>query len=239
MATERVLKSILSILAAPLSLMSLFLGRFGSTGLRADLEDCLELVTRQGESVPEIFVDAVFVAEDHRNKLHPGIDVIAMFRAVWVRMYLGQVQGASTIEQQFVRVVTGRHDRTIRRKFREQMLALMLVRRTPKRRIASAYLAIAFYGSDTVGLDGLRHKFGKNLSKVSFNQALGFVAQLKYPRPSRPSKEWNAKLAARINELQRLGGGTANQSLQVTFGSPLTFATAKAGVASNAPELRR
>ncbi len=31
----------------------------------------------------------------------------------------------------------------------------------------------------------------------------------------------------------------ANKSLQVTFDPPPTFAAAKAGVASNAPELRR
>lgn len=196
------MKIILSVLAAPLSLMSLLLGRFGSKRLRSDLEDCLEIAIRLGESVPDAFVDALFLAEDHRNKLHPGIDVIAMSRAVWVRMRLGQVHGASTIEQQFVRVVTDRHERTIRRKIREQMLALMLVRLTSKRRIASAYLAIAFYGSGVVGLDGLRHKFGKNLGKVPFSQVLGFVAQLKYPRPRRPSKEWSTKLAARINALR-------------------------------------
>lgn len=210
------MKIILSVLAAPLILMSLLLSRFGSTSLRSDLEDCLELATRLGESVPDAFVDAVFLAEDHRNKLHPGIDVIAIARAVWVRIRLGKVQGASTIEQQFVRAVTDRHERTIRRKVREQMLALMLVRRTSKRRIASAYLAIAFYGSGAVGLDGLRHKFGKNLGKVPFPQALGFVAQLKYPCPRRPSKEWSAKLAARINALHGLGAGTANKSLQIS-----------------------
>ncbi len=32
---------------------------------------------------------------------------------------------------------------------------------------------------------------------------------------------------------------TPNKSLQVTFDPPPTFAIAKAGVASNAPELRR
>ena len=32
---------------------------------------------------------------------------------------------------------------------------------------------------------------------------------------------------------------THNKSLQVTFDPPPTFAAAKAGVASNAPELRR
>lgn len=213
---------ILWVLAAPLSIISLLLGRFGSASLHSDLENCLKLAIRFGESVPDAFVDAVFLAEDHRNKFHPGVDVLAVSRAVWVHMRLGQVQGASTIEQQFVRVVTDRHERTVRRKIREQILALMLVQRTSKRHIASAYLAIAFYGSGSVGLDGLHHKFGKDLSKVPFYQALGFVAQLKYPRPIRATKEWNAKLAIRIEALRNLRDGTANKRLQSDAALPRT-----------------
>lgn len=38
---------------------------------------------------------------------------------------------------------------------------------------------------------------------------------------------------------QRLVVKMPNKSLQVTFDTPPTFAAAKAGVASNAPELRR
>lgn len=149
------------------------------------------------------------LVEDHRNVLNPGVHVLAMAPAVWVRLRFGRVEEASTIEQQFVRVVANRNERTIRRKVREQVLALMLVRRSPKRQIAATYLAVAFYGSGCVGLQGLRQRFGQNLETVSFSHALGTVAQLKYPRPQRPSKEWNSKLSARIEALHSHGGGTA------------------------------
>lgn len=207
MATERVLKIFLWVLATPLCFASFLLERFASSAFRSDLEQCLELTRRLGCSVPATFVDSVILAEDHRNALHPGVDVMAMARAVWMRLRFGQVQGASTIEQQFVRVVTNRYERTARRKIREQLLAVMLVRRAPKRRIASAYLAVAFYGLGSVGLQGLWQRFGRNLEKVSFSQALGMVAQLKYPRPRKPGKEWNSKLAARIDALHNLGAG--------------------------------
>lgn len=217
MAAQRVLKAILWVLATPLCLVALLLERFASGTLRSDLERCIELTGQLGRSVPGVFVDAVILAEDHRNALHPGVDVLAMVRAVWVRLRFGQIQGASTIEQQFVRVVTNRNERTVRRKAREQVLALMLARRMPKRRIASAYLAVAFYGSGSVGLQGLRQRFGRNLEKVPFPQALGMVAQLKYPRPQRPSEKWNSRLAARIEAIHSLGASTANKSLQRTF----------------------
>lgn len=217
MATERVLKIFLWVLATPLCFVAFVLERFASSAFRSDLEQCLELTERLGCSVPASFVDSVILAEDHRNALHPGIDVMAMARAVWVRLRFGQVQGASTIEQQFVRVVTNRHERTFRRKIREQVLAVILVRRTPKRRIASAYLAIAFYGSGSVGLQGLRQRFGRNLEKVALSQALEMVAQLKYPRPRRPTIEWHSKLTARIDALHNLCACRANKSLQRRF----------------------
>lgn len=224
MATERILKPLLSIFTSPLSFASLLLSRFGPTSLRSDLENCVELATRLGDTVPDVFIEAIFLAEDHRNKLHPGIDVIAIARAVWVRIRLGKVQGASTIEQQFVRIVTGRRERTFRRKIREQLLALMLARRKSKRGIASAYLAIAFYGYGYIGLDGLQRKFGKDLSKVSFIQALRFVAQLKYPRPSTPNNEWNSNLASRINALNSLAVNRATKPLQI-LDQPKTLLT--------------
>lgn len=214
MATERVLKAILWALAMPLCLVSLLLERFASGAFRSDLERCHELTSQLGRSVPSVFVDAVILAEDHRNAIHPGVDVLAIARALWMRLRYGQIQGASTIEQQFVRVVTNRNERTIRRKLREQFLALMLARRAPKRQIASTYLAVAFYGSGSIGLQGLRQRFGRNLESVSYPQALEMVAQLKYPRPQRPGEEWNSKLAARIDALYGLGAGTTNKLLQ-------------------------
>lgn len=44
---------------------------------------------------------------------------------------------------------------------------------------------------------------------------------------------------APIGGKARYGGKRPNKSLQATFDPPPTFATAKAGAASNAPELRR
>ena len=239
MAKKRILKVLLWTLSAPFNGVSLLLEVFASKNFRSDLERCVELATRFGEAVPQAFVDAARLAEDHRSELHPGIDAIAMTRALWVLVRFGQVQGASTIEQQYVRVVTNQHERTMYRKAREQLLALMLVRRTHKRRIASAYLAIAFYGSGSVGLDGLQARFGEQLSRVPFPQALEMVAQLKYPRPRQPNDAWKIKMAARIDALRSLGAGTANKSLQGTFDPPRTFAIAKSHVASNAAELRR
>lgn len=213
--------------------------RFGSKSFRQDLQRCLDVVDQYGQSMPSTIIDALKIAEDHRNELHPGVDPIAMIRALKVRWHSGVVQGASTIEQQFVRVVSQRFERNWRRKFREQMLALALSRHRAKEAIASAYLSIAFYGSKCVGLSGVRSVFGQDLSRVSRSQALALVAQLKYPQPLNPTSEWSSKITRRRKALFSRVPGTANNTLQVTFDPLPTFAVAKAAIASNAPERGR
>lgn len=195
---------------------SLLLEAFTPKGMRLDLDRCLALIQSHGNSIPNSFIEALIIAEDHRSSLHPGIDAIALARALWVRVKTGRVHGASTIEQQYVRVVSNRYERTILRKLREQIIALMLSRRVDKKTIASAYLSIAFYGSGFIGIEGLKSKFGQDLSKVPFLQILRTVAQLKYPCPRNPSAEWHSKVSARVEALLIRIDSTANKRLQPT-----------------------
>lgn len=214
MATHRILKTLLWVLSVPQIIISLLLEVLAPVGFLKDLDRCVLLTKQYGKSIPRPFIDALILAEDHRNELHPGIDMIAVARVLLVLVGSGNIQGASTIEQQYVRVVCNRYERTMRRKVREQLLALMLLRRIQKQEIASTYLAIAFYGHSSIGLDALEIKFGKDLTKVPFLQALQMVAQLKYPRPINPGEAWKAKIAARVNTLCAPRGDSANKSFQ-------------------------
>lgn len=169
--------------------------------LRYDLRRCLAVVDKFGSAVPNTFVAALVTAEDHRNAFHPGVDPIGIARSFVTRISTGKTSGASTIEQQFVRSVTGKRQRTIVRKWNEQILAIAVCRHRSKRNIASAYLSTAFYGSEYTGLAGLRKSFGLDLQKANYKDALIFVAQLKYPRPLNPSSSWHRKVDARIEAL--------------------------------------
>lgn len=217
MAKKRVLKVLLFVLSAPLVAISRWLENSSSETFVTDLERCLDVVDRFRESVPHTFVGVLIEAEDHRSAYHLGVDPIGILRAIWVCLIAGHVQGASTIEQQFVRVVTGRYDRTVVRKVREQLLAIALARHRPKNSIVSAYLAIAFYGSGCIGLDGLKSHFGRRLHSVGEKQALRFVSQLKYPRPLRPSAHWHAKINTRCEAIWARREWAANKSLLRTF----------------------
>ncbi len=197
MAKNRILKITITAISTPQIAISRCMEGLSTGMFHSDLELCLFYIDQYKNSVPSVFIDALFAAEDHRNQYHRGIDPIGMLRALWVRAIYGNVQGASTIEQQFVRTVTRRYERTIARKVREQLLAIALVRHREKKSIASAYLSIAFYGSGCVGLKGLKAKFGPQLDGVDKLEALRFVSQLKYPRPLQPSLLWHRKIDAR------------------------------------------
>ncbi|WP_349814569.1 transglycosylase domain-containing protein [Pectobacterium atrosepticum] len=47
-------------------------------------------------------------------------------RCVYLRLTQNVIQGGSTIDQQLVRTLTGRYERTLRRKIREQAIAILL-----------------------------------------------------------------------------------------------------------------
>lgn len=198
MAAQPILKCVIYVLALPHMVISRIAELLKLEALEAERHCCLEIIDSHQFSVPRVFLDALITAEDHRNPLHPGIDPIGMIRAVAVFLHKRQVQGASTIEQQFVRVATGKFERTLLRKFREQLLALSLSRRRNKAAIASAYLSVAFFGSKCIGLNGINRTFGSDLAEVTPEQALAFVSQLKYPRPLAPSPAWQAKITRRV-----------------------------------------
>jgi len=129
-------------------------------------------------------VDYLIQAEDHRYKHHLGFDVIAIFRAIYKNLFKGTMEGASTIEQQLVRVLTSNYKRTIGRKCKEIILATRLKTIATKREIALVYLNIAYYGTDYQNLDSILRRY--SLSKqdnIPDKICAEIVARLKYPEP--------------------------------------------------------
>lgn len=148
--------------------------------------------------VPKAFIHSLIVGEDHRNSLHFGVDPLGMLRAALALVTRRGIQGASTIEQQFVRVVTNRYEKTVRRKIREQALAIALSHRRSKIEICTAYLCVASYGHGIAGLSGILRLCGEALDACPSHKVHQVVAQLKYPQPRRSSSRWKQKLNRRI-----------------------------------------
>ncbi len=205
------MKLLISVLSVPFIFFARITEWLNVWEIRADISRCLEMVDSLGQKVPSSFLVSLIAAEDHRNALHQGVDPIAMVRAAYVRIRCGKIQGASTIEQQFVRVVSGRYEKKIGRKVREQILAISVSRRTSKLKIASAYLSIAFYGSKCIGAKALRDRCGNHLACAEQNDIWGMIARLKYPEPLKPSSNWERKLNRRIEHISYCERRSANK----------------------------
>ena len=199
MAKNTVLKLLLLLLSSPLILLSRIseIGNFGK--FKCDFLTCLESIDDFGDdSIPTVFLSALVAAEDKRNALHPGVDPIGIARAIYARFAYGKLQGASTIEQQFVRVVMNRYEVTIRRKIREQILAIAISRRRRKELISYAYLGIAHYGYGLIGKSGLQAICGSNLELCSLRTICEAISRLKYPEPRQQTIRWRGKISNRV-----------------------------------------
>jgi penicillin-binding protein 1C len=135
------------------------------------------------DDLPANLVAATLAAEDRRFFGHPGIDPLAVARAVWHNLRAGRlVEGGSTITQQTVKQLIAR-PRTARGKLREAVLALRLEHRLGKREILALYLNVAPYGNQIVGAEAAsRAYFGCSARELTPAQA-AFLAGL----PQRPS----------------------------------------------------
>ncbi|MGV3629116.1 MAG: biosynthetic peptidoglycan transglycosylase [Betaproteobacteria bacterium] len=204
------------ILASPMIVPSYFMALLKVRGFSNDLRRCMMAVDTAPSFPDSFFVTTLVAAEDHRNAIHPGVDPIAILRVLVVWARTGKIQGASTIEQQLVRVVLSRYERTLRRKLWEQILAIALSSHRPKLKIAKAYLSMAFYGSGQYGISALERCCGSDLEAATQINVSRIIAQLKYPEPLSPSSEWHETIQRRVHYIAKRINKPTNDPSQAT-----------------------
>jgi penicillin-binding protein 1A len=133
--------------------------------------------------IPKTVILCLIVAEDHRFYLHHGADPIAITSAIVKNMINKHIRGASTIEQQFVRIVTCRYEITIKRKIKEIFLATTLPNIYSKIDIAGMYLSVAYFGWRMNGIVDACKRLNFDLSTITFDQCAALIDRLKYPEP--------------------------------------------------------
>jgi penicillin-binding protein 1C len=114
---------------------------------------------------------ALVASEDQRFYRHPGVDVLALARAVWANArHRHVVSGASTISMQVARMADpGR--RTLRSKVRESFRAFQIERRLGKDKILETYLNLLPYGGNVEGIGAAAwFYFGKGPDQLSLGE---------------------------------------------------------------------
>ena len=122
--------------------------------------------------VPEKFEKCIVAFEDKRFWYHPGIDPIAIVRAMKQNMEGSRtVSGGSTLTMQVIRLYKQNSRRTIWTKIKESILALRLECSYRKKTILALYASNAPFGSNVVGLDAAAWRyFGRNASQLSWGE---------------------------------------------------------------------
>lgn len=99
------------------------------------------------DRVPELLVEGLQAVEDRNFQNHIGIDPLGVARAIYVNLREGEFeQGASTLTQQMVRGLFLSNTKTISRKVKEALYALIIEARFSKDTILEAYLNQVFLG---------------------------------------------------------------------------------------------
>ncbi|HVP85773.1 MAG TPA: penicillin-binding protein 1C [Rhizomicrobium sp.] len=143
--------------------------------------------------------------EDKRFDLHPGVDPLALARAVYQLASNGHhVSGASTLTMQVARLLEPR-PRGYGAKLIQMIRAVQLEERYSKDEILSFYLTLAPFGGN---LEGVRAAslayFGKEPKSLSLSEAALLVALPQSPERQRPDRHTIAARRARDHVLARM-----------------------------------
>src|SRR5712691_7512292 len=123
--------------------------------------------------IPKALQDAVIATEDARFYSHHGVDPTGIARAIYQNWRRGRiVEGGSTITQQLAKVLFLTPDKSLERKLKEAVLALLLERRYSKDRILELYLNQIYFGHGAFGVEAAaRTYFGKSVSELTVREA--------------------------------------------------------------------
>lgn len=135
------------------------------------------------EDIPPVLVDAVVAMEDQRFYEHRGVDSRGIVRALAADLQGGgYVEGASTITQQYVRLVYAGDERTLGRKVREAVLAGRVEKVLSKDEIMYRYLSRAYFGSGAYGVGAAAITyFRKPVRDLSLSEAALLAGLLSAP----------------------------------------------------------
>lgn len=153
------------------------------------------------DSVPEKFKQCIIAFEDKRFEQHPGVDLLAMSRAMRQNISAkGVVSGGSTLTMQIIRL--SRHqDRTIRQKIVEMLLALRLELRYSKKDIMKLYASNAPFGSNVVGLEAASWRyFGRSPHTLSWGEMATLAVLPNSPALVHPGRN-SVRLIKKRNDL--------------------------------------
>jgi penicillin-binding protein 1C len=175
--------------------------------------------------VPDRVARAIECFEDRRFLIHPGVDPIALARAVVQNISGGRiVSGGSTLTMQTVRLSRNNPDRTFAEKMREAALSLVLEARYTKKEILALYAANAPFGGNIVGIEAASWRYwGRPPESLDWAEAATLAVLPNQPTLVHPGADRDRLLDKRNRLLRALAkeGRIDQELLDLSLKEPL------------------
>jgi penicillin-binding protein 1C len=162
------------------------------------------------DSVPDKYTTALINYEDRWFRWHPGINPVAIVRALKDNIHAGEiVSGGSTLTMQVARMSRHNPARTYSGKIIEMLSALKLELFRSKKTILKLYAANAPFGGNTVGLEAAAWRYtGRSPWQMTWAEAAAFAVLPNAPSlvyPGKNSLRFKQKRDALLEALCRRG----------------------------------
>ena len=139
--------------------------------------------------IPQSMQDAAIAAEDRTFYTNSGIDPKGILRAAFSNAKGNATQGASTITQQYVKILYLSQERTLSRKVKEAFLSLKVQQEKSKSTILEGYLNTIYFGRGAYGVQAASNAyFGKPAKKLTVPESAMLAAVLNSPNYLSPDR---------------------------------------------------
>ncbi|MDI1294071.1 MAG: penicillin-binding protein 1B [Methylobacter sp.] len=175
------------------------------------------------EEAPDTLIKGLLASEDRDFYQHIGISFKGIARAIWMNVLAGHtVQGGSTITQQLVKNFYLTSERSLTRKVKEALMALILEYRYSKDEILEAYLNEIYLGQDggsAVHGFGLASEFyfGSSLKDLPLEHVASLIALVRGPSEYDPRRYPDRAVLRRnlvLGEMEAEGYVTKEQAVK-------------------------
>jgi penicillin-binding protein 1B len=186
--------------------------------------------------LPPHLVDAILAVEDRRFLTHHGLDPRRILGAFWANLRAGRViQGGSTLTQQLVKNFFLTPERSLRRKFQEAAMALLVEARYEKPQILECYLNEIYLGQrGSTAVHGVgeaaRLYFGKPVAEITAAEAALLAAIIQSPNGLSPHRDPEAARRRRdlVLRLMHEQGRLDDGALEAALAEPVGLAAVSA-----------
>ncbi len=157
------------------------------------------------DKVSPLYIQALINYEDRFFRYHPGVNPVALLRAVFQRIKYGRfVSGGSTLTMQVARILKP-HKKTIAGKLHQILRALQLEQKFTKDEILNFYLNYAPFGGPVEGVEAASFVYlGKSAKELSHAQAALLAVLPQSPTRLRPDLHPESAEKARNKILDRM-----------------------------------